>query len=708
MNSLTELNSVSATTITVTDNRPSRVIFDSFDVFEDEIISITSTTVSITPLNEVIDIWNYSTANVRYRVTINTGVIDPLAGSTVSWASIPAGLTLTTGINTYTITGFQQASDWTAVKTFTWNLPANWATKPLFSLTVAVIWYDSELAADVERGWFVYDTDHFYLAQMPSTVTMSCANTRLKLASSSLSSTVGLTATTLKIKQFDAGLYGTSSLTSIIMVNGAILEPRFTLSCNTRYVSRNNPASLSSQFTQFALNTTYLDAIRAHESYSLNTQTAITNGPLITDALQDGSGSYSMTVVPIPTAAVDTMSSAGRINFISSQIISNPVPNIADNFGRVKHISADGNFMVIASYLDSDGGATDGKFYLYQLVSNTWTLHSSLVTDPQIGYNKISSSANYMVAASSLNYNLYFYSRSGTTWSQMSSHGHASTPVPADINDAGDTVVCLNGEIWTRSGSSWSLQTTLTSGVYASLSSDGNTAVIANSVYNTNQGVVYVYTRSGSTWSLSQTITGPSTNYFGRYTIVTNDKQYIIISSSNTTYTYKLTGSTYNLLHTKNIVLYSFSKNGNYAITEPSGTVNVKTGSVTVYTRSESDWISSLTLNNIYYDNSFGADILSPTGNWFVTGDVFYPQPPSSPKEVGIVEAYNLLTNVGTSWNSSTKTLTLTGTRSQINTDLDTIQMTPATGYNSNFQLRYSVITPRNRQDSRDQNVNYS
>lgn len=62
---------------------------------------------------------------------------------------------------------------------------------------------------------------------------------------------------------------------------------------------------------------------------------------------------------------------------------------------------------------------------------------------------------------------------------------------------------------------------------------------------------------------------------------------------------------------------------------------------------------------------------------------------------------------VGYTWNSGTKTLTLNGTRAQINADIDTIQLTPTTGYNSNFALVYTVVTPRTDTDSRSQSVNY-
>jgi hypothetical protein len=63
---------------------------------------------------------------------------------------------------------------------------------------------------------------------------------------------------------------------------------------------------------------------------------------------------------------------------------------------------------------------------------------------------------------------------------------------------------------------------------------------------------------------------------------------------------------------------------------------------------------------------------------------------------------------VGSSWNSGTKTLTLTGTRAQINADVDTIQLTPYGGYTSNFQLVYTATTPRSATDDRSQDIIYT
>ena len=60
----------------------------------------------------------------------------------------------------------------------------------------------------------------------------------------------------------------------------------------------------------------------------------------------------------------------------------------------------------------------------------------------------------------------------------------------------------------------------------------------------------------------------------------------------------------------------------------------------------------------------------------------------------------------GTSvWNNSSKTLTLTGTRAQINARIDALTLTPTPDYSSNFSLQYTVTTPRNISVSKSQSM---
>lgn len=171
MNSLQELNNFAAPILDYLDDRPSGVRFDREYPLTaiDQELNISSLIQNPQPGIEILEIINYQTANVRYRVTIQTGAVTPLVGSTVSWGSLPSGVTLSQVGNVYTISGIHSTADWDAVKNFTWTLPIDYASYPLWYLTVEIIYYNSELAQDVIMDWIVYDDRFYWVAQLSGT-----------------------------------------------------------------------------------------------------------------------------------------------------------------------------------------------------------------------------------------------------------------------------------------------------------------------------------------------------------------------------------------------------------------------------------------------------------------------------------------------------------------------------------------------------------
>jgi hypothetical protein len=57
-------------------------------------------------------------------------------------------------------------------------------------------------------------------------------------------------------------------------------------------------------------------------------------------------------------------------------------------------------------------------------------------------------------------------------------------------------------------------------------------------------------------------------------------------------------------------------------------------------------------------------------------------------------------------WNASLSQLEMTGSKTGLNSFIDQLQITPSTGYASNFELIYSVVTPTATTSQRNQNVN--
>jgi len=114
---------------------------------------------------------------------------------------------------------------------------------------------------------------------------------------------------------------------------------------------------------------------------------------------------------------------------------------------------------------------------------------------------------------------LYIFTRSGSTWSQQAKlAGNTWYGAVCELSADGNTVV---GKAWssssiytfTRSAGVWTMRTTLAlPSTYAgalSLSSDGLTMAVGrptSTTTYTSQGACDIYTRSGSTWTLQSTL----------------------------------------------------------------------------------------------------------------------------------------------------------------------------------------------------------
>lgn len=243
MNSLSDLNSFSATQLEVTDLRGSKVIFDRMPPLQplNQTDNIASTTVAVDPGIEIVEIINHSTANVRYRVTIVSGGTPLLTGSTISWVSIPAGLTLTTVGDVYTISGIETLTDWNAIKSFTWNLPANYSTRPNWNLDVAIIYYDSVLGQDTVVDWEVYDEDYYYIAEIFSVASMSSIIGSIKSISAALTSTASVDCPGSRVQRAAASLSTVATLSASALdldLAGANLIGQFTISASIRTQAR--------------------------------------------------------------------------------------------------------------------------------------------------------------------------------------------------------------------------------------------------------------------------------------------------------------------------------------------------------------------------------------------------------------------------------------------------------------------------------------
>ena len=305
-----------------------------------------------------------------------------------------------------------------------------------------------------------------------------------------------------------------------------------------------------------------LGPVRNYGYYLANTESSITGGPLITDVTHDGSGEYTMTIVPSDTAAIGSMTSAGRTEWVESQRIT-----FTTNNSSTKYLSqsSDGLWLVVTNYwlnqtvattktasgssgstgiLISEGtvGITEGMY-----VSGSGSLGGPLNIVRVTAVNPSPPSSIFVTTANDGTFNnatLSFYqpklalvynreSITSTTWTLAYTITDPVTIVHIDepaISSDGSTLVLTSaydsnatsgGEgkihVWTRSGSTYSFQATINPSdsapydvIKPRISDDGNTiAVVFRDDANTptNIAKVAIYTRSGTNWSLQTKIT---------------------------------------------------------------------------------------------------------------------------------------------------------------------------------------------------------
>jgi surface protein len=217
MNTLTELNNFSATTLELTDQRPANVIFDLVAPLypADQNDQIISTVVSIVPSIEILEIINYATADVRLRVSIIASGSPLLTGSTVTFDTLPSGLSLSQVGSVYTISGISTLAQWNAIKYFTWVLPANFNSCPLWYLDVAILYYNAASSQQRVVDWEVYDPDNYYIAKLNSQFAQSTLIGNKKQFAGAITSSSSLECPGSRVYRFTSSM--TSSVTSNII-----------------------------------------------------------------------------------------------------------------------------------------------------------------------------------------------------------------------------------------------------------------------------------------------------------------------------------------------------------------------------------------------------------------------------------------------------------------------------------------------------------
>jgi len=333
--------------------------------------------------------------------------------------------------------------------------------------------------------------------------------------------------------------------------------------------------------------------------------------------------------------------------------LNNPTPADSDNFGV--SVSISGDYAIVGANGDDTGADNTGSAYIYVRSGTTWSLQATLNNPTPVAYDhfgvSVAISGDYAIVGARYDDtgardagSAYIYVRSGTTWSLQST---LNNPTPKSYDEFGynvsisgdyaivgaygdDTSVSNSGSayIYARSGTTWSLQATLNSPTHEvgdlfghSVAISGDYAIVGAYYEDTgadNAGSAYIYVRSGTTWSLQSTLNNPTpaaVDHFGNSVAISGDYAIVGAYSDDTgateagsAYIYARSGTTWSLQATLNNPApaaddqfgYSVAISGDYAIVGAYGddTGADNTGSAYIYVRSGTTWSLQSTLNN--------------------------------------------------------------------------------------------------------------
>ncbi len=233
-----------------------------------------------------------------------------------------------------------------------------------------------------------------------------------------------------------------------------------------------------------------------------------------------------------------------------------------DAFGRAVALSYDGNTALIGAYADDVGANTDqGSAYIFVREGTTWTQQANFtaagsraedwfglaVALAPDGNTALIGSPADDVGTNADQGSAYIFTRNGTIWTQQTSlvapdggegdsFGYAvalegnTALIGAAFDDVGSHVDQGSVYVFTRSGTSWSLQQNFTAADGAAgdrfgyaVALSGEIALIGAPVAdiggNEDQGAAYTFTRNGAAWSEEAKLTaadGAISDLFGR------------------------------------------------------------------------------------------------------------------------------------------------------------------------------------------------
>jgi hypothetical protein len=336
MNSLTELNGfVNSFNLTFTDVRLSDVTFDRpLPVNQNQTVD-RGFTISASVGYDIVEIINAALSTPTYNIDVSG-----LAGATVSWASLPSGVTVTnTAAGIYVVSGFADKTQWDLIKSPTIDFADDYFGTWTYTSSIS---YYSQIDGGQTKSWSTGVTvNNVLLLTTPSqfvyTLSAVSAITGVPLLGNldasypSATFTVVITPSSISsINTFTTtgtgGSFSVNGSTKVVTISGTRTQVNSRLSglridANStaidfvlNYAASNNQNGVTDTKSQILISQglSILGLVSSPTIYyTEDVPFTISGAPLITDIPYDGTGTYTYLVTPSTTAAVSTMAVAG-------------------------------------------------------------------------------------------------------------------------------------------------------------------------------------------------------------------------------------------------------------------------------------------------------------------------------------------------------------------------------------------------------------
>ena len=329
MNSLTELNNYNINlTIPFTDLRNANVVFDRLTPIN-QTVTIDSGFSFLSPLGiDITDIAQSAISLPVYTVSLFN-----LEGATLTWATLPSGVTSSTpSTRAYRLNGISSKGDWDIVKSPTINLPANYTGTFTFTSTIS---YYSATAGNQTVSWtttvtvveivFLRSTSDFIYTDGTNEVVTGQTSIR-DIDAAYPGATWTLTATPSIITSITTwtttgtgGTFSVNGSTKVITISGTRAQVNARLAGLKITTNTTNVDFTLNYAVSNSLNSNTDSKLQIFKSYDLsllgpvtgfnyvedNKNILLTGYPVITDITRDGSGTYTLTITPSNTGAIE-------------------------------------------------------------------------------------------------------------------------------------------------------------------------------------------------------------------------------------------------------------------------------------------------------------------------------------------------------------------------------------------------------------------